>query len=132
MARSTRNRRSTKHRGNAAGMIETRGRTGRKPTASEKGSSSGSRGGRAGGSRTGSSRRNRYDKPPTWKGSAIRGGIAAVLVYGVIALLNRHQSAVSELLLVPIVLAVYIPLIHYTDSYMYRRQQRRKAQGGGR
>jgi hypothetical protein len=126
MARPTRNRRSTKHRGNAAGMIETRGRTGRKPTASEKGSSSTR--GRAGGSRT-TARRNRYDKPPTWKGSATRGAIAAILVYGVIALLNRHQSALSELLLVPIVLAVYIPLIHYTDTYMYRRQQRKKAGG---
>jgi len=126
MARSTRNRRSTKHRGNAAGMIETRGRTGRKPTASEKRSSSAR--GRAGGSRT-SGRRNRYDKPPTWKGSATRGAIAAVLVYGVIALLNHKQSPLSELLLVPIVLAVYIPLIHYTDNYMYRRQQRKKAGG---
>src|SRR5579871_1030383 len=127
MARQTRNRRSSKHRGNAAGMIETRGRTGRKPTASEKRSSSA--GGRPGGSRTTQARRNRYDKPPTWKGSAIRGGIAAALVYAVIAVLNKHASAVSELLLTPIVLAVYIPMIHYTDSYMYRRQQRKKAGG---
>jgi len=29
-------RRKTKHRGNAAGVIESRGRTGRKPTAAEK------------------------------------------------------------------------------------------------
>jgi hypothetical protein len=46
----------------------------------------------------------------------------------VIALLNRHSSPVSELLLVPVVLAIYIPLIHYTDNYMYRRQQRKKAE----
>jgi hypothetical protein len=125
MARSTRNRRSTKHRGNAAGMIETRGRTGRKPRANEKGSSTT----RSAGQRSRSTgRRNRYDKPPTWKGSATRGGIAAALVYAVIALLNRHSSPVSELILVPVVLAIYIPLIHYTDSYMYRRQQRKKAQ----
>jgi hypothetical protein len=124
MARSTRNRRSSKHRGNAAGMIETRGRTGRKPTAGEKGSAA-----RPGASKSRTStRRNRYDKPPTWKGSAIRGAIAAALVYVVIAVLNRHSSAVSELLLVPVVLAIYIPLIHYTDNYMYRRQLRKKAE----
>jgi hypothetical protein len=124
MARPTRNRRSTKHRGNAAGMIETRGRTGRKPTAGEKGSAA-----RPGGSRSSTSkRRSRYDKPPTWKGSAMRGAIAAVLVFAVIAVLNRHSSPVSELILVPVVLAIYIPLIHYTDNYMYRRQQRKKAE----
>ncbi len=90
MARPTRNRRSTKHRGNAAGMIETRGRTGRKPRPDEKASSS-SRGKTAG---SGSSRRrNRYDKPPTWRASAIRGGVAAVLVYAVITLLNKQQLA---------------------------------------
>ena len=33
----TRRRRRTKHRGNAAGVVEARGRTGRKPTAAEKG-----------------------------------------------------------------------------------------------
>ena len=32
----TRRKRQTKHRGNAAGMVESRGRTGRKPTAAEK------------------------------------------------------------------------------------------------
>jgi hypothetical protein len=124
MARSTRNRRSTKHRGNAAGMIETRGRTGRKPTAGEKRSAA-----RPGASRSSTTRRrNRYEKPPTWKGSATRGAIAALLVFAVLALINRHSSVVSELILIPIVLAIYIPLIHYTDNYMYRRQQRKKAE----
>ena len=32
----TRRKRQTKHRGNAAGFVESRGRTGRKPTAAEK------------------------------------------------------------------------------------------------
>ena len=32
----TRKRRQTKHRGNAAGMVEARGRTGRKPTDAER------------------------------------------------------------------------------------------------
>ena len=122
MARSTRNRRS-KHRGNAAGMIETRGRTGRKPRPDEKGSSSGR-------SRAGSTtRRSRRDSPPTWKGSALRGLVAAAFVYLVVTLLNKHSSAVQELLLLPIVLVIYVPLIHFTDNYMYRRSQRKKAGG---
>ncbi len=35
MAQTKRKKRTTKHRGNAAGSIEARGRTGRKPTAEE-------------------------------------------------------------------------------------------------
>jgi hypothetical protein len=126
MARSTRTKRS-KHRGNAAGMIESRGRTGRKPSASEKGSSSSSRGGGGGGSR--GSRGNRYDKPPTWKGSVIRAVIAAAIVYALSTLLlGKHTSATNNLLLVPIVLALYTPMIYYTDLYMFRRRARKKAE----
>ena len=125
MARTTRNRRS-KHRGNAAGMIESRGRTGRKPSATEKGSSSSRRGGGGGGSSGG--RRNRYEKPPTWKGSLIRAVIAAAIVYGLSTfLLGKHTSATSNLLLVPVVLALYTPMIFYTDQYMYRRHLRKQS-----
>ena len=123
MARSTRTKRS-KHRGNAAGMIESRGRTGRKPSAAEKGSSSSSRGGGSGGSRG-----NRYDKPPTWKGSVVRAVIAAGIVYALSTLLlGKKTSAVNNLLLVPIVLAIYTPMIYYTDLYMFRRRARKKAE----
>ena len=126
MARTTRNRRS-KHRGNAAGMIESRGRTGRKPSAAEKGSSSGRGGSRGGGGSSGG-RGNRYDKPPTWKGSLIRAVIAAAIVYGLSTfLLGKHTNATSNLLLVPVVLALYTPMIFYTDQYMYRRRLRKQS-----
>ena len=114
--------RKTKHRGNAAGMIESRGRTGRKPSASEKGSSgSGSRG-------SGSSpRKNRYDSPPTWKGAAWRAAIAAAVVFVVSSLILKHSSPAKNLILIPIVLALYMPVIYYPDHFMYRRQQRKKS-----
>jgi hypothetical protein len=126
MARSTRTKRS-KHRGNAAGMIESRGRTGRKPSASEKGTSSSSSRSGGGGSRN--QRGNRYDKPPTWKGSVIRAVIAAGIVYALSTLLlGKKGSATNNLLLVPIVLALYTPMIYYTDTYMFRRRARKKAE----
>ena len=120
MARPTRSRRTSKHRGNAAGMIESRGRTGRKPTASEK---------RTTGSRSGSGqgRRNRYEKPPTWKGAGIRAVVAAGIVYVILTLLVKHTSATRNLVLLPVVIAVYMPLIYYTDRYLYRRAQRKRA-----
>jgi hypothetical protein len=124
MARPTRNRRSTKHRGNAAGMIEARGRTGRKPRPNEKASARGS-----GPSSRSNARRNRYDKPPTWKSSALRAVVAAAIVYGISTLLVHQTSPAKNLLLLPIVLLLYLPLIYYTDRYMYRRAQR-KREGG--
>ncbi|HEX4036405.1 MAG TPA: hypothetical protein VHX66_18345 [Solirubrobacteraceae bacterium] len=127
MPRNTRTRRS-KHRGNAAGMIESRGRTGRKPTAGEKGSSSSSSA--RGSSRSGSAtRKTRYDKPPTWKGALIRAVIAAGIVYAIsTVVLNKHSSAVGNLILVPVVLVIYMPMIYYTDLFLYRRRLRRKAE----
>ena len=106
-------------------MIEARGRTGRKPSAKEKGSSRSSRS-----SSSRSDRGKRYDKPPTWRGSGIRAVVAAAIVFGVSALLVKHTTLASKLVLLPIVLAIYTPMIYYMDAYMYRRAQRRG--GGGR
>jgi hypothetical protein len=125
MARPTKNRRSTKHRGNAAGMIEARGRTGRKPSASEKGTAATKGSSRRSGSSGG--RKNRYDSPPTWKGAALRAVVAAAIVYVVSTLLLKHTSATTNVALVPVVLALYTPMIYYTDLYMYRRAQRKKS-----
>jgi len=119
---SSRNRRRTKHRGNAAGMIEARGRTGRKPRADEKRSTS-SRSSRPSGTS------KRYDKPPTWRGSLIRALVAAAIVFAVSLLLIKKTSIAGKLVLLPIVLAIYTPMIYYMDSYMYRRAQRRRAGG---
>jgi hypothetical protein len=101
-------------------MIESRGRTGRKPSASEKGAAST-------GSRPSGGRKNRYDSPPTWKGSAWRAAIAAAVVYVVSTLLIKHTTPAKNLILIPIVLALYMPIIFYTDNFMYRRQQKRKS-----
>jgi len=101
-------------------MIESRGRTGRKPTASEK---------RTTGSRSSQTTRGkRYDKPPTWKGAAIRAVIAAGIVYGILTILVKHTDAIRNLILLPVVIAIYMPLIFYTDRYMYRRAERRRAE----
>jgi hypothetical protein len=128
MARNTRSRR-TKHRGNAAGMIESRGRTGRKPTAGEKASSSSSSARGSSRSGSGGARKNRYDKPPTWKSALVRAVIAAGIVYAISTLLfNKHTSPVTNLLLVPVVLAIYMPMIYYTDLFLYRRRLRKKAE----
>lgn len=114
-----RQRRKTKHRGNAAGIVEARGRTGRKPTTAEKNS------GQARGKATQQQqRKNRLDKPPTWKGAFYRSMVAAVIMLLLVLLLLKGTA--SSIALFPVVLLIYVPISYYTDLWMYRRRQRQK------
>jgi hypothetical protein len=117
----TRRRRRTKHRGNAAGVVEARGRTGRKPTAAEKGGT--------GAGRARESRLERINRPPTWRGAFYRAMAAAVLLLLVSLLLIKKPA--QAIALFPIVLLMYLPISYYTDLWMYRRRQRNRARGAG-
>lgn len=119
----TKRRRDTKHRGNAAGMIEARGRTGRKPTTAEKA-----------GKATSSKQRtvSRADKPPTWLGAFYRAMAAAVLMLLVSLLLLKLKHPNQAVALFPIVLVAYVPISYYTDLWLYRRRQAAKAKAGAK
>jgi hypothetical protein len=121
----TKRKRQTKHRGNAAGVVESRGRTGRKPTAAEKSGK--------GMDATGKKEPTlaRQDRPPTWLGAFYRAMVAAVLMLLVsLFLIKKANEAIA---LFPIVLVIYIPISYYTDMWMYNRRMRKKAaQGGGK
>jgi len=120
-----RRRRRTKHRGNAAGVVEARGRTGRKPTAAEKSGTG------AGTGRARESRLERLNRPPTWRGAFYRAMAAAVLLLLVsLLLLKKPAQAIA---LFPVVLLIYLPISYYTDLWMFRRRQRNRAgRTGGR
>ena len=119
----TRRKRRTKHRGNAAGVVEARGRTGRKPTPAEK---SGKPRDLA---REREQKLDRRDRPPTWRGAFVRAMFAAVLMLLiVIVVLNQPNQAIA---LFPIVLLMYVPVSYYTDKFVYERRQRKKAAAGG-
>jgi hypothetical protein len=120
----TKRRRRTKHRGNAAGVIEARGRTGRKPTVAEKGGKG------AEAARAREKRVSRYDRPPSWRGAFTRAGVASAALL-VLALLLLHNGVLAIVYFV-LALLVYTPISYYTDVWMYRRRQRskqRRAQG---
>ncbi len=110
MAQTKKKRRSTKHRGNAAGMIETRGRTGRKPTAAEV---------------KANARQNRLDRPPSWRSAVNKAAIAAV-VFAVAVILLFNRPVGTSILLAGFTFLIYIPLSYYTDSFIYKRAQARK------
>jgi len=110
-------RRRTKHRGNAAGMVEARGRTGRKPTSTEKKSDAKSRPARA----------NRYDKPPTWRG-AVNRALLAVVFFALLVILLFKLPIANALGVSAFMLLLYIPMGYYTDLWLYRRRMRQKGQ----
>jgi hypothetical protein len=115
----TKRKRRTKHRGNAAGAIEARGRTGRRPTASERKPLT-----RA------EAREQRLNRPPTWKSALTKAGLMAALLFlfTQIGLLGSELSLAQSVLLCAMALALYTPLAYATDRWVYNRAQRRRAQ----
>ena len=118
----TRRKRQTKHRGNAAGVVESRGRTGRKPTAAEK----------SGDAREAARAKEKLidkrDRPPTWRGAFVKAMVASVLLLAVVLLLLKGQGVA----LFPVVLVAYTLISYYTDLFVYNRRQRSKAKHGGK
>ena len=114
----TRRKRQTKHRGNAAGVVESRGRTGRKPTPAEK------RGAQAQSAKARQQPLDRRDRPPSWRGAFVRSMFAAVLMLLIVALLLKQPT--QGIALFPVVLLMYVPISYYTDKWVYERRMRRK------
>ncbi len=112
-------KRKTKHRGNAAGMVESRGRTGRPPTAEERSGSAREK------AKSREQRLQKADRPPTWLGAFYRAAAAAVLMLLIGIILIKNSSEAIELF--PVVLVLYWPISYYTDVWLYRRRQRQKA-----
>jgi hypothetical protein len=113
----TKRKRRTKHRGNAAGVIESRGRTGRKPTADERKSQS---------RQSAQQRREeRMSRPPTWQGAAQRAAIATV-IFVVLLLVIFREPIGRVIALSGFILLLYIPMGYYTDLFIYRRRQAKK------
>jgi Flp pilus assembly protein TadB len=111
----TKRKRRTKHRGNAAGMVEARGRTGRRPTAGEvKRPAAGDR---------------RQLKPPTWKSAAIKSGVMALVLFVLtqVGFLVKNASVTSGLAVAVVAMLLYTPLAFWTDKWAYARQQRKLA-----
>jgi hypothetical protein len=125
----TKRKRQTKHRGNAAGVVESRGRTGRRPTAAEK-SAEGRKSATANAQKR-ERREQRYDRPPTWRGAFYRALAAAVVLVIAVVALGISKNPLQAALVFPFVLALYVPISYYTDAWMYKRRLRKKAAEGG-
>jgi hypothetical protein len=115
MAQTKRKRRS-KHRGNAAGAVEVRGRTGRPGDPAPGARKSG-----------GALRTDRLDREPTWRSAANRSAIATVLFVVVIAVVQNPAVAVA--FGIPMFF-LYTGLGFYTDKWVWQRRMAKKKAGG--
>lgn len=119
MAQTKRKRRS-KHRGNAAGTVEARGRTGRpvSPEVRKKVAKE-------------AAREARLDRPPSWNRSAKTALLAGAFMFIFLYLTNSGTKGSSRLLsaLVFAVLAllIYIPAGYYMERFIYQRRLAKKA-----
>jgi len=120
MAQTSRKRR-TKHRGNAAGVVEARGRTGRPPSPEE----------RKKAART-AARERRLRTPPSWNGALKKGVLAAALVFVALLLTShpKHGTAIVPAAIGALLaLLIYVPAGFYFDAFMYRRHLSKQSAG---
>jgi Flp pilus assembly protein TadB len=115
----TKRRRQTKHRGNAAGVVEARGRTGRPPTADEK-------------KRTTRDQRReeRLNRRPTWKSSGQRALLAGAFMF--IFLLVTYHSKTGNRVVAAVIYAfmamlLYMLLGFWLETFLWRRRMAKKA-----
>ncbi|HSO99612.1 MAG TPA: hypothetical protein VLP43_11715 [Solirubrobacteraceae bacterium] len=118
MAQAKKKRR-TKHRGTAAGTIQSRGRTGRPPSAEEKKQQA-----------KANAREQRLNTPPTWRSSLTRAGFAGVIML-IFLLLTTHgkNHVLSAIVFAIFALALYIPAGYYLERFLWRRRQRGRTGG---
>src|ERR1700735_947401 len=93
----TKRKRRTKHRGNAAGTIEVRGRTGRPPSPEERKKQDRAKRTQA-----------RQAKAPTWNGSLKKAGLAAGFMF-IFLLVTNHFRVVPAVIFALLAMGLYIP-----------------------
>jgi hypothetical protein len=115
MAQTKRKRRS-KHRGNAAGTVEARGRTGRKPTAEEQRKKGGANG-----------REERRFVEPTWASAATRAGLASLMLFVLfqVGLAGQQQTIATSAGLSIAAFLIYVPLGYKVDRVFWERRMRK-------
>jgi hypothetical protein len=116
VAQQTKRKRKTKHRGNAAGIVESRGRTGRQPTASEKNKLTRE-----------DARNARLNRRPTWKGSITKAGLATIIMFAVLLLIGKDKNrAASASILALLIFAFYTPGAYYLETSMWKKRMKKQ------
>ena len=112
----TKRKRRSKHRGNAAGSIEARGRTSRREALSPA-------------EQKKAARAARMSRPPTWNSAFLKASLMAALlfVFTQIGLFGGETPISQSLFLALFAMLLYTPLAYATDRFVYSRAQKRRA-----
>ena len=117
----TKRKRRTKHRGNAAGIVEARGRTSRavklSPAEEKK-----------------QARQQRMLKPPTWQSAATKAAIMSVLLFVLtqVGLLGKDMPLATSIFFAAAAMLIYTPLAYATDVFVYRRNLNKSKQASAK
>jgi hypothetical protein len=114
----TKRKRRTKHRGTAAGVVQSRGRTTRPASPAERKKQARDQ-----------ARRARLDMAPTWRSAFNRALLASgfMLIFLLIVTKGKVLAALAFALFS---LALYVPGGYYLESFLFRRRMRKKELSG--
>jgi hypothetical protein len=116
----TRRKRRRKHRGTQSGRIDTRPGRGRPRSRAEAQARARSR------TKTKKKGGARVPEPPSWSSALKKGGVAAVLFVGLLAIFG--QSPLAALLVGVLMLGFYVPMAYLMDRFFHQRHLRKEAQ----
>jgi Flp pilus assembly protein TadB len=114
----TKRKRRTKHRGTAAGVVESRGRTTRPASPAERKKQAREQ-----------ARQARLDKAPTWRSSLNRALLASGFML-IFLLVVTKGKVLAALAFAVFSMAIYVPGGYYLESFLYRRRMRKKELSG--
>ncbi|MEA2293451.1 MAG: hypothetical protein QOE86_1090 [Solirubrobacteraceae bacterium] len=114
MAQTKRKRRN-KHRGNAVGMVEARGRTSKPAPGTTRANGKGS--GRA--TRTAGARPL---KPPSLQSAFLKALVGAVILFIFFRFVGKGATTAGALTMCLIAIALYTPIMYMTDRWIYNRK----------
>ncbi len=114
----TRKKRRRKHRGTQGGRVDPNRRSGR-PRSREEAKAR---------ARSGRKSTPKTDAPPTWRSSATRGVVAAVIFTALLMLLFKRPPGVA-FGLGAFMLVFYIPAGYWIDTMMWRKRERARIRG---
>jgi hypothetical protein len=114
----TKRKRRRKHRGTQGGRIDRRPARGRARSRAEAQQRARSKTKKKPGDRT--------PQPASWSTALKKGGVAAVLFVGLLALFG--QNPIASLLIGVLMLGFYVPMAFMLDRFMYQRYLRKEEQ----
>lgn len=111
----TKKRRQTKHRGNAAGMVESRGRTGVRGGGQDSG-----KGGR-------DARGVRIPPVPSLQRAILKALVPVAILIPFIFLTQKDTPTTGKLAFISLAFLMYIPMSYYVDRWAYNRYLKQQA-----